>query len=116
MVCISFITVLFFSGCTRTFYDWGDYESDLYDYYKSPEKKAEFKAALGTFLQEAEKSKSRVPPGMYAEYGYLQYSFQEYDGAIESYSKEKELFPESAYLMNILIDNIKRLKEKMEKG
>jgi hypothetical protein len=116
MIGVFFVAVLLLSGCKKKMCNWGDYESNLHDHYKSPENRGEFKAALGTLLEEAEKSKCRVPPGIYAEYGYLQYLFKEYGGAVKSYLKEKELFPESAYLMDILIGNIEKIKKRMEKG
>ncbi len=63
--------VLFGAGCASPgLYEWGGYELALYHYYEDPEDLDEYIEALDKIVGESE-SADRVPPGMYAEYGYV---------------------------------------------
>lgn len=65
-------TVALLTGCAAPAkYSWGGYENSLYQYYKDPTKAGELSTALMETIQSAEKTQGAVPPGIYAEYGYL---------------------------------------------
>ncbi len=49
-------------------------------------------------------SKTRVPPGVYAEYGFLLLQRGDFAGAIANFENERRAFPESAPLMTKLIE------------
>lgn len=85
-----------------TVYNWGDYDSGLYAYYKDSEKMDDLMAALNEAIQMGEVD-SRVPPGMYAEYGYLLMVRGRRDEAVVYFNKEKSAWPESTVLMDKLI-------------
>ena len=89
-----------------TLYQWGKYEDSLYSRY-AKEDAAGAEESLRTTIVAAE-SQSRVPPGVYADYGFLLYRRGDYAGAIQYFEKEKRAFPESAALMSKLIERIQK--------
>jgi hypothetical protein len=94
------------SGCAPTgLYNWGSYEKDLYLYYKDPQNIDEYSAELASIVEDDTKA-DRVPPGMYAEYGYILYEQGDIEKAREYFVKEKEKWPESAAFMDLAIQNL----------
>jgi hypothetical protein len=83
-------------------YHWGEYEPRLYDYYKDPDDLEPLMADLETTLAAGEKDQ-RVPPGLYAEYGYFLMTKKRHDEAITYFTKEKTAWPESTVLMDKMI-------------
>lgn len=84
-------------------YDWGDYEDGLYTYYKDPATAAQFADSLRSSIADAEASGTKVPPGLYAEYGNLMLQSGNYPAAIEQFNREKTLWPESSSFMDTMI-------------
>lgn len=102
---------LMMTGCVPPgLYYWGDYETSLFERYveNNPQ---HTDAYLTKTLIEAEKRHRKVPPGVYADYGFLLYTRGDKAGAIENFQKERALYPESLALMNKLIERIQQ-KEK----
>ena len=69
--------VLFVTSCntTQTLYTWYNYEDVAYEYNKEPTEERQVKV-LEQYKKLTDKQKGVrgvVPPGMYAEYGYLLY-------------------------------------------
>lgn len=101
---IAAMTVLLAAGCAAPAkYNWGGYENSLYQYYKDPTKAGELSAALMETIQSAEKTQGIVPPGIYAEYGYLLVQQGKAKEAVPYFEKEKSKWPESTYLMDSMI-------------
>ena len=68
---------LFVTSCntTQTLYSWYNYEDVAYEYNKEPTEERQVKV-LEQYKKLTDKQKGVrgvVPPGMYAEYGYLLY-------------------------------------------
>jgi hypothetical protein len=98
------MTVVFVTGCASPAkYNWGGYENSLYQYYKDPTKADELSAALMETIQGAEKTQGTVPPGIYAEYGYLLIQQGKAKEAVPYFEKEKNKWPESTYFMDSMI-------------
>ena len=92
------------AGCAtgpKPIYEWGSYQPALLEYTKEANA-AEFEKELLETIAKGEK-KGTVPPGVYAELGYLLMSNQRAGEAIGWFEKEKQAFPESAVLMNKMI-------------
>ena len=90
------------SACAQgPLYDWQGYNAELLDYYQSGDK-SEFAERMAKNISRAE-SKDKVPPGLYAEYGFILLELEETNMAIEYFNKEKERWPESAYLMDKVV-------------
>jgi hypothetical protein len=99
------LSTLAFTGCTTSQYSWGNYEHALYKYYKTPSELETYAAQLAEVITEGE-SAGRVPPGMYAEYGYILWSQGKADKAVVQFEREKQAWPESTQFMNLLIHNV----------
>ena len=109
-VCLGLVVGAGLAGCAPpALYQWGEYEDSLYRRYVK-EDIAGAEAYLRETLVAAE-LKSRVPPGVYADYGFLLYRRGDYAGAIEKFEQEKRAFPESAALMSKLIERIQQQRE-----
>lgn len=95
----------------KPLYDWGSYEGDLYKVYKSPGSEREFAQDLRTMIDESRKKGTRTPPGVAAEYGFLQYKAGQLDEAVAYFDLERTSWPESAFLMTRLIQRIEEQKQ-----
>ncbi len=104
-------TVFFMSGCgqPKPLYVYGDYSDNYYDYKResSAESALELQKAIEYAIENAGESKSgRVAPGMYANLGYIYLKGGKSDKAIESFEKEKAIYPEAAHFMNRMIKKV----------
>lgn len=100
------------AGCgPKRAYYWGDYDSSLYSYYRNPQESGAYLERLGQIIQKAEAEKEKVPPGLYAEYGYALFEAGRLDEAIVFYKKERDQWQESVVFMDKMIRNSQRLKE-----
>ena len=100
------------AGCgTKRAYNWGDYDSTLYSYYQNPQESERYVERLGEIIRKAEAEKDKVPPGLYAEYGYALSTMGRLDEAIGFYRKERDEWQESAVFMDKMIRNTQRLNE-----
>ena len=84
-------------------YDWGSYDPSLYGYYKDPTKVGELSASLAAIIDAAGKNHAIVPPGIYAEYGYLQMQQGKNLAAVELFKQEETHWPESKVFMDRMI-------------
>ena len=97
--------LFFFGGCAAPQkYAWNSYDSTLYGYYKNPVEKEKYMERLKIIILKAEQVK-KVPPGIYAEYGYMFYESKNFADAIVYFKKEYDLWPESRMFMQKMIDN-----------
>ena len=91
----------------QSMYEWGSYQHDLLSYSKNPTEGKKFSAALAVNLEKAEAA-HKVPPGMYAEYGYTLLDAGDAKGAVVYFGKERDRWPESVTLMNKVIDRLNK--------
>lgn len=98
--------VLLLAGCAPTLYYWGDYTESLEQRYEK-ENPNRAEQLLREQMTEYNTG-NKVPPGIYADYGFLLYRRGDTGGAIAFFEKEKKTFPESALLMDKLINRIKQ--------
>ena len=95
---------LSFTGCVvQNRYVWSGYDAKLYSHYKDPAQKEEFYEELKVTLDDAVAS-GTVPPGIYAEYGFVLYEQGKIAEAIQYYQKEAATWPESKFFMSKMID------------
>lgn len=112
---ITFLTLALLAGCApsaETFY-WGEYSSTLYDLKKNPDDKtlAAHKKELLLIVEQSGKKHKKVPPGVYAEYGYiLLRSGGEAEG-MEYLDKETTLYPESVVFIQRIKSEYSRRKK-----
>ncbi len=103
--------VFVLSGCTATptIYQWGDYQSTVYQHFKKSDKSPEEQiAALEKIITTAQAKDKLVAPGVHAHLGMLYAQTGKMSEATAQFELEKQLFPESESFMVFLIKNQKR--------
>jgi hypothetical protein len=104
LVIASGLSVLL-TGCVtnQQRYGWGTYDPSLYAYYKDPSKESDLADSLVAIMSTADSHHAAVPPGIYAEYGYLQLQIGKSDVAVHFFQQEEEHWPESKVFMDRMI-------------
>lgn len=111
-VCAAFVL----SACSnqpKPLYNYGDYSDSYYDAKKNmnEESALELQKAIEYSIENASESSSgRVPPGMYANLGYIYLKSGKNEEAIAYFVKEKATYPESVHFMNRMIQKVKVLQ------
>jgi len=95
------------SACASggSYYHWGSYNETLYQHYRAPQQREAWIEGLKTTILEAEQQGEKMPPGIYAEYGYALFEEGNIQQAIAYYRKEAELWPEARFFMEKMIRN-----------
>lgn len=102
-------SMMVITGCAApSLYQWGGYDSMLYESYKDPVNVEEMKVKLEAHIAEMQKTNQKVAPGLYAELGTLYLQSGDSKKAIEMYSQERDAWPESQRLMSAMIKNLER--------
>ncbi len=97
------LAALAVSGCApSTKYNWGTYPTSLYEYYRDPTREAAYVASLEKIIK-AEAPNRKIPPGILAEYGYVEMSRGNTSAAIALFEREKKNWPESTNFMDAAI-------------
>jgi hypothetical protein len=96
---VAFVLSIFFVGCQPakdTFY-WGDYSTTLYNMKKNPDDKTLelHKKEILNVIETSDLENKQVPPGVFAEYGYILLKNGDEKGGMEYLDKELNLYPES---------------------
>lgn len=98
-------SALFLSACgpeVNTLYSWNGYSSAVLTHYKDGTSATDFATSLAIIIQKSE-AEDKVPPGLYAEYGYALLESGNDSQAIIYFQKERDAWPESeAYMGNII--------------
>lgn len=107
-VLIPFVAFILLTGCAtqKQRYYFGDYSHTLYKSVKNQndESLLKHKQELEKIVSESEKRNLVVPPGIYAELGYLYLKANNTNEAVRLFQKESEVYPESKYFMDRLIN------------
>lgn len=104
--------IVLITGCASQptqLYNYENYSDSYYDYKKNPsdESALEYQKAVELTIENAKESTSgRVPPGMYANLGYIYLKSGKSKEAIDNFTKEKALYPESAHFMDRMIKKV----------
>ena len=103
--------VLLAAGCgPKQMYPWRGYDDALYAHYKNPQDHARHVERLQKIVTETEAEGVKMPPGVYAEYGYALLEESRFDESVTYFKKERETWPESAVLMDKMVRNVARLQ------
>lgn len=109
-----FLLAIFLVGCAAPkMYYWGDYSDSLYrsKKYPSDESVLKHQQSLENIVEESKKNNLRVPPGVYAELGYLYFRQNKNQLAIQYFNLEKETYPEAVHFMERL-ETAAKLRDK----
>jgi hypothetical protein len=94
-------------GCAPTgMYDWGSYETSVLNVYTDPsaEQRDKDRRKLIDEVRKTElKGTQRVPPGKYAQIGYLWWQDGDTAAARTYFQAERDAYPEGAVLMDALL-------------
>ncbi|PCI52253.1 MAG: DUF4810 domain-containing protein [Gammaproteobacteria bacterium] len=110
------LTLLLFtailSGCNTTpppMYMYENYSESFYNLKKvsGDESDAQWQSSLESIIKKSNAKAVRVPPGIYANLGYIQLKANHYSKAIEFFEQEKSTYPESSRFMENLIQKAK---------
>lgn len=106
------ITVIMLASCTvqKPLYTWDKYDVTSYNYLKNSDEKST-QALIETYQNIIEKqqgSRGVVPPGVYADYGFILLQDNKTEEGKAMLLKEVELYPES----KTFIDRILKMIEK----
>lgn len=106
---VLFMLVLVMASCsTPQLYSWYDYENATYQYSKRRTDKLQ-KEVIRQYQQITEYQsdiRRQVPPGMYAEYGYLLVKTGKRQEGLSYLKKEIELYPESEVYISRIIKHL----------
>jgi hypothetical protein len=97
--------LVFAAGCApKTRYAWNDYDNKLYQHYKNPAEYDQFIEHLEEVIIDGEED-GKVPPAIYAEYGFALYEKGNFQEAAKYFKLENDKWPESRVLMSKMIQN-----------
>jgi hypothetical protein len=109
------IGFIFLGGCAsnKNIYYWGDYSETLYAFKKNPDDKtaAAHKKMLLKIIDESPKKNKQVPPGVFAEYGYMLIQEGKGEEGMPYLDKEATVYPESVVFIQRLKDELARGKK-----
>jgi len=110
-ILLASLGVLLFMGCVpqQTLYSWNNYETTSYNYLKNSDEKStqELIETYKKIIKKQTGIRKVVPPGVYADYGFLLLqSYMKVEG-MAMLQKEIELYPES----RIFIERILKILE-----
>lgn len=110
LIFIAFAIIM--SGCAqqpKPLYNYGNYSESYYASKKDVGEKStlQLQQSMEQAIERAEESKSgRVPPGMYANLGYMYLKSGNPRGAVVNFEKEKSVYPEAAHFMDRMIKKV----------
>ncbi|MEI6062776.1 MAG: DUF4810 domain-containing protein [Bacteroidota bacterium] len=111
---ILFITFSIFllASCStqKPLYSWANYETTSYNYLKNSNEKAtqELIETYQKIIEKQKGSRGIVPPGIYADYGFLLLQAKKTEEGKAMLAKEIALYPES----KVFIDRILKILDK----
>jgi len=108
----SLISILcFLTSCvtTQTLYSWENYEKASYNYLKNSDEKStqELIENYQKIINKQTGTRGIVPPGIYADYGFVLLQVNRTDEGKAMLQKEMELYPES----KVFIERILKMLE-----
>ena len=100
------------SSCSapKDLYSWYNYEDATYTYSKkrTDELQAKVLKQYEKIVSKQKGIRKTVPPGLYAEYGYLLYSTGKQEEGLNCLKKEIELYPESEVYISRIIKQLEK--------
>jgi hypothetical protein len=102
-------STLLFACMPQKMYYFGNYSQTLYELEKDQTEEAliNHKQELEEIISESETRNLPVPPGIYAELGYINLKKNNSQEAVRLFQAESRLYPESQHLMERLIQSAK---------
>lgn len=109
------VMALLISGCSgkKPMYEYSNYSQSYYKLKQTgdAESTSNWKTSLEESIEKSNALAIRVPPGIYANLGYLYLKVNDIQKAISFFKAEKALYPESGVFMDNLIKKAELMKE-----
>ncbi len=100
------------TSCTteESLYSWYNYDNSAYKYQKelTPSSRKAYVEQLEKMEKKQNGQRGVVPPGFYAEYGFLLYNDNQQELGLQYMKKEVELYPESQLFIGGIIKRIEK--------
>ena len=95
---------------TNQLYSWYNYEDVVYTYNKKPSDKqlAKVIEQYRTVIEKQHGTRATVPPGLYAEYGFLLCKTGKKEEGIRYMKQEIALYPESEIYISRIIKQLEK--------
>lgn len=95
---------------TNSLYSWYGYEDAVYTNYKKPTDKSQAKVLeqYRAVIEKQKGTRGAVPPGLYAEYGFLLYKTGSKEEGINYLKQEIALYPESQIYISRIINQLEK--------
>lgn len=111
-ILLTLFVIMTIMSCTTTttLYSWYNYEDITYQYSKRKTDELQIKV-LEQYQKLTEKqngTRGTVPPGLYAEYGYLLYMTGKQEEGLKFLKEEIKLYPESEKYISRIIKQLER--------
>jgi len=113
LLAFSLLLCFVFIGCVPTaksLYSWSNYQDQTYNYIKNetPESLEKLMKTYQVMIDKQTGSRKTVPPGIYADYGFMLYKQGKKEEGISFLKKEIALYPESAVFISRIIKNLEK--------
>ena len=97
-------------GTQKSLYSWYDYEDTTYQYSKkaTDELRVEVLKQYQKMIDNQKGLRGVVPPGLYAEYGYMLYKSGKKDEGISFLREEIKLYPEAESYVSRIIKQLEK--------
>lgn len=109
IIAITMFAFLFLSCTSTNMYSWYNYQEDYYHYLKNSDDKS-LEKLTKTYQKIIEKqtaTRGTVPPGIYADYGWLLLQSGKTAEGKAMLAKEVELYPESQVFVASILKRFK---------
>ena len=111
-IILAVCAVLALGSCTttKTLYSWYDYEDTTYQYNKkhTDELKVKVIDQYEKLTTQQKGLRGEVPPGLYAEYGYMLYKTGKTEEGVKYLKKEIEHYPESEKYISRIVKQLEK--------
>lgn len=108
----AFVALLASCGTSapKALYSWYDYEDATYNYSKkqTDELKLKMTEQYLKLIKNQKGTRKVVPPGLYAEYGYILYMGGKKDEGLSFLKQEIQLYPESETYISRIIKQLEK--------
>ena len=95
---------------SNSLYSWYGYEDAVYTNYKKPTDKSQAKVLeqYRAVIEKQKGTRGTVPPGLYAEYGFLLCKTGKTEEGINYLKQEVALYPESQIYISRIIKQLEK--------
>ena len=111
-ILLTLFVIMTITSCTTTttLYSWYNYEDITYEYSKKRTDELQVKVMeqYRKLTENQRGTRGTVPPGLYAEYGYLLYKTGELEEGLKFLKEEIKLYPESDIYISRIIKQLEK--------